>query len=282
MRRKNETEGAFGPLPSVPSNKCCVPVQRKHPCGSSGKRTPLGRFRRLVRDESESVEAVASRVWGASVGKRVLDACTRAVNLDVSSRRPVAFAAQPVRDTSARSVRRMVDLALVICERMLPDRGDTMRGVAHSRGLYLGHAWRTPKGVPRRKGQWGVSAKVGVSPRQLDRYLEVLRAAGLVTRHQPPKDEAPNVLRGRISGHAYAVFRLLCDVPRELKVLLGGRWVKGSRAPKPERAHELPPALAAEVRERSVRANERTVSERGRSLAEHLLRSSPYAAPDTG
>jgi len=86
----------------------------------------------------------------------------------------------------------------------------------------LEHLWHAPAHPDKpRVCNWRVylprlAARVGVTPRELERYLAIFRSAGLVDAWQPPKtDKTPRHMHGT-SGHCYNVYRLNQPIPRAL------------------------------------------------------------------
>lgn len=149
------------------------------------------------------------------------------------------YQTDPVRSEEDPAVRRACVLLLLILERMRPTRTGGARAL--SKALWLG---RLSGGGG---GRWGLADKVGVSVRMLEHYLAVL--APIVSRWQPPPGTVPG-FTGRRSGHAYAIYELTREMPREAKIALGGSWV---RRPRPERAaHDVAPDLARSERESST------------------------------
>jgi hypothetical protein len=134
-------------------------------------------------------------------------------------------------------------LFLLIIERMRPTKNGGARAL--SKALWLGRLSRADDQDDC--ARWGLASKVGVSVRMLEHYLAVL--APIVSRWQPPPDTVPG-FTGRRSGHAYAIYELTREMPRETKIALGGSWV---RRPRPERAaHDVAPELARIERESST------------------------------
>lgn len=90
------------------------------------------------------------------------------------------------------------------------------------------------------KSAGGMAARLGCSPREIDRYLQVAKAAGIVEVWQGPSD-APKRFRG--AEYAYAVFRWLGEIPRAVQQRLARWW--GRWRPPAEKLPAMPEAPEA-------------------------------------
>lgn len=147
----------------------------------------------------------------------------------------VEFAPRPLRPADSRVVRNACHFLLLILERM-PIEGPTR---VVSPELWLGHQGGA-KGAPRGKA---LANRIGVSVRELERYLTVFRQSGILRQWQPPASElkarSPKLV-GRRSGYAYACWELLSDLPRELARIL--REARSTASPSVELASAPPRA----------------------------------------
>jgi len=143
---------------------------------------------------------------------------------------PSAFPSTPKRQ---RMERRFFGLLLIILGQL---RGQQSR--AWTKQLWRGRreSWRiTPDGEvvrtyvkARRKdgtsgAQGGLAARLGLSVREVDRYLQIAKAAGLIAVWQgPTKDKAKKHFEGG-AKYAYAVFQWAAELPQRVRDRIRGR-----------------------------------------------------------
>jgi len=234
---------------------------RKGRCAST-PRSPLGGQRARLKDEAEPVRLVLTEVFGESIASDFLRAAVRVELREVKStirrrgapslkhpegklyappRTAVAvFTAEPVRSEDSEPVRTMAKLLLTVVETFEPEQRQKA-----ARALYMGR----------------LATRLHTSTRELQRFLAVLRAADILEAWQPPKETAPVVSK---LGHAYNVWFLMREQPRELVELLAA-WRDKQKAQK-----------AAESRARAVAPTPpptRAPRSDGGALAARLLAS---------
>jgi len=203
--------------------------------------TPLQREISKIQQGSP-VAPVLRLVVGDALAERTITAAVRVRHLEGTGEglRPspkirhrgtakVEFAPEQVRPTTELCVRRMVLLVLMILEK-LPPKGDRII----SRQLWLGP--HTGPGVGE-----SLAARLGCSVREIERYLVVLRQAGVLTAYQPPDGVMPDEYVGR-SGKPFNIYRLCGEMPRELLLLLRPAYAAEARAI--ERAKEATEAAS--------------------------------------
>ena len=189
--------------------------------------SPLAGAREEIR-QGLPIGPTLRSVLGDSLATRVLDVLCRVVEFEGcgAGARPapgirhqgtarVEFAQRPLRAADSAPVRRACSFLLCIMERM-PHQGPA-RVVCPE--LWMGHQGGA-KGAPRGKA---LANRVGVSVRELERYLTVFRQSGIIRQWQPPaselKERSPRLV-GRRSGYAYACWELMGELPRELARIL--------------------------------------------------------------
>lgn len=192
---------------------------------------------REIRAGAE-IRPVLTQALGEAFTGKVLRALTRVERIEGTGegRSPgpgvkhqgtakVKFAANPMRGENHAMVRHAVLLLLHVLGVLPPDSKRVI-----SPKLWLGHQGGA-KGEPRGKA---LANRIGVSVRELERYVTVFRQANILTQHQPParelKERNPELV-GRRSGHAYAEWKLIGEVPRELARTLKAWWLGHRPAP---------------------------------------------------
>jgi hypothetical protein len=232
-----------------------------------GQLTPLGEQRYLVRRGEAPIARVLAPVLGERLLAQLMESAVRAeldeIASDVRVRAPetgviyapprtarASFRAAPVRSEESAPVRRMALLVLDVLEHFEPGG----QRVA-SRALWLGHP-----NPPYRQCPNSISGRTGVGVRELQRYLVILEAAGVIKRWQPRSGSKS--LKSK-SGRCYNVYELQAPVmPAELHTLLS-EW----RATHVRAAAKLQRQAAAAPLA-PVRA---PTLETGRALAARLL-----------
>lgn len=184
--------------------------------------------------------ALLRPVFGRQVNRWV-EAIRRVLLHQVGGRGRVKFQSDAQHDATAMHVRRFCALLLMV----LDECGIAQNGVrAWGRGLWRGRAdyWEVDQhGELRRRyaragHQGGLAARLGVCRKEVDRYIDVAIAAGLmnVWQKRAGVEKLPKKLRGK--KHAFACFQWLQELPTAVRSRLKGL----SR----DRLVEEPPALA--------------------------------------
>lgn len=108
-----------------------------------------------------------------------------------------------VHEANAPTVRRMALVFVIVCSWL----GPTRRTGHHRQG----HALRVDV----------LAEKAGCSVREVERYLAVLRSAGILRCWQPPSSSG--LPKGNRSGHCFNLYELTCEqLPPELERELAG------------------------------------------------------------
>lgn len=136
------------------------------------------------------------------------------------------FNAGPIKDANAPDVRRQARLLLEICGWLRPWKERGSRRTGH-------------EGQEHKLNKRNLSARLGVSTKEIERYLTVMEDAGVVRRWQPPADSG--MPKGNISGHCFSVYELVGEMPAPLRLELEG-W--HGRAQQIERAEVAAQAVA--------------------------------------
>jgi hypothetical protein len=179
--------------------------------------SPLGDEISSVLSPTSDVEVVAATVLGEERTAKLVNLIRR-VKLGelVGGVRPEP---NPVHGPNTPWERRIVALLLMVLEHVSP------KGRAWTKRLFRGRQRiETDDGttvyVPGHSAG-GLAARLKVSPREVDRYLQVLKHSGLLSVWQGPQD-APESFRG--FKYAYAVFQWAGEVPLAIKQRLARRW----------------------------------------------------------
>ncbi len=136
------------------------------------------------------------------------------------------FSPHPVRDEDDSCTRHQALLLLAVLEQMWWEPHDPSAPRTCGSKLYL----------PR------LAARIGVGVRELDRYLAILRTAGILQAWQPPAKDLPAKMRGK--KHAYNVWRLNRALPRPLTERLKRFQVRGKQAAAEKSRPAPEPAFA--------------------------------------
>jgi len=132
----------------------------------------------------------------------------------------VRFAPGPVRTVDSRAVRRIVALVLMVLEQMSYDRKRVI-----SRRLWIG--------CGEKRQSVSLAGRLGVSPREVERYIVILRQGGILEQWQIPaselQDRAPQLVSRR-TGYVYACWELVGEMPREL-IERFRRWYRKVQPP---------------------------------------------------
>lgn len=163
----------------------------------------------------------------------------RSVELRAVTETECEFASEPIHAPNGMAERRMFALLLMVLEQYT-GRGDDPRRI-WTKKLWRGRTERaeiTPDGEVKRRyvpvgKQGGLAARLGVCRREVDRYLRVLRAAGILQVWQKKKhvEKLPKELRGK--KYAYAAFRWLVDLPQQVMDRVRGRNARAAAADAP-------------------------------------------------
>lgn len=228
----------------------------------SRERTPLGAEFRALYAANDSVRGILTPVLGRQFTDKWLDACVRAVNFSPvggGKRCPrsarVRFAAAPQRLVDCPEVRAASAWLVSVLEHLRP--GQTK--VAAGAKLWLGNKRKRKDGKALRCPPNSLASRMNRCPRQLARYMAVARTAGILDNLQPPPGTVTDRrLVSRRTGHAYAMYQLAGQVPRELAVRLA-QWYRRDTGFSPDTS--APP-----------------VAERGPLSAEARAKAAHYAA----
>lgn len=188
-------------------------------------RAVLGEEIATILGPTSHVQTVLATVTGDDMAAKICRGCQHIRMGELVG--GVSFEDEPVHDPDSSHERRMAALVLMVLEQV------SRHGRAWTEALFRGRNRRfledgTTEYCPG-KSAGGLAARLGVSPRQVDRYLQVLKALGVFAVHQGPKT-APERFKGR--EYAYAVFRWLADVPRAVATRLARAW--GREKPRPQ------------------------------------------------
>lgn len=194
--------------------------------GAKKARSPLGDEIATVLNPTSDVRTVIATV----IGDERADAWVKAIR-SVRMRELVGgtkFQLEPVHEPNTSQERRFCAMLLMILGEISP------HGRAWTSRLFRGHNKRltddgTMEYVPG-KSAGGMSARLGCCPREIDRYLQIAKAAGIVEVWQGPSD-APKRFRG--TEYAYAVFRWVGEIPRAVAQKLAKWWGRFTPPPKP-------------------------------------------------
>jgi hypothetical protein len=132
-----------------------------------------------------------------------------------------------VRDVDCPEVRAASAWLVLVLEQLRP--GETK--VCAGGKLWLGNGRKRKltdgKVVAQRCPPGSLASKLNRCPRQIQRYMAIARSAGILDNLQPPRHTVSDPrLKGRRSGHAYAMYTLTGAVPRELAVRLARHYRK--------------------------------------------------------
>lgn len=155
-----------------------------------------------------------SSAIGAELTAKWLGALTRATTFRVRGQgrkfkrsARATFEIEPVRSEDSPEVRAACLWLLCVLECF---RAGSQRAMGPK--LWVG----VMRGEKGKLGYWGLADKVHRSPAELARYLAVARSAGIFHDWQAKGTDVPAALKGRVSGHAYATYELLPEMPRQL------------------------------------------------------------------
>lgn len=177
----------------------------------------------------------------------------RRVVLGAIERDHVRFWPEAVHEANTAHERRFCALLLMIQSELSTAKPKDLR--AWTKHLFRGrqHTWRIDD-----NGEWqreyvktghtgGLAARLGCSVREVDRYLAVAKAAGIVDvwqlKGKDKTDKLPEHLRGK--RWAYSCARWLGELPREVWKRLTGR-VRVPAVENPPPAHETGDSRAVE------------------------------------
>jgi hypothetical protein len=193
----------------------------------------------------ENIDCVAylSELVGAETAQRWSDVIRKVTVGDVApDSKHVTFSDEYLHPANTHTERRWFALLLVIqghvSIRRLSDlrawTSDLWRGRQHTFFVTDDGEFKrryNPNGRADGKGhhgghQGGLAARLGVCVRTVDRYLAIAKAAKLIDVEQVKSKKALEKLAARLkgkSGHAYAWFRWLGELPRGVLARLSGR-----------------------------------------------------------
>lgn len=220
---------------------------RKGRCGP--KRSPLGREIGACLDGRRDVREVLGSVIGEDRARVLSDAVRRVRLRSVGD--SARFEPTKIHPVNTPQERRCAALLLIVLSHV------SSRGRAWTSELYRGRRTRIDehgevKHCPS-VSAGGLAARLGCSVREIERYLLVLFAAGLLDVWQGPKD-SPERYRGS-SGYAYAVYQWIGEVPREVARRLRSWWGEAVEAAKAAAALlAAPPTRAAKGRDQEIAA----------------------------
>lgn len=209
------------------------------------RRSTLGDEIGTVLHPSSHVQTVLGTITGDDVAAKI---CWGAQHVKLGELvGGVEFEDQPVHPPNSAHERRMAALTMMILECV------SSRGRAWTSDLFRGRNRRfLPDGSTEYcpgKSAGGLAARlkvdgVAVSPRQVDRYLQVLKALGVFEIYQGPKTCAE-----KFKGleYAYAVFRWLGEVPRAVATRLQRIWGTEKRIPTPNPPIAPPPPVTPSI-----------------------------------
>jgi hypothetical protein len=189
------------------------------------ERAVLGEEISTILNPTSHVQTVLATVTGEEMAAKICHGFQRVKLSDLVG--GVTIEDEPVHDEGSSHERRGAALVLMVLEQV------SKHGRAWTDALFRGRNRRfLPDGTTEYcpgKSAGGLAARLGVCPRQVDRYLQVLKALGVFAVHQGPKT-SPERFKGR--EYAYAVFRWLADVPRAVSQRLARVW--GAEKPRPQ------------------------------------------------
>lgn len=190
----------------------------RHPSPRKKARSPLGWYvAALLAGELDTVTTM--RDVAGELGESIVRAFTHVRWNELVG--AVHFYDAPQHDPNEACVRIACAHALKALERTSPNNRR-----ACSSALFRGHTHEiTGDGervyVPSSKAG-GLAARLGRSPRTLDRHCQVLEAAGIADVWQPPAWDLPKSMRG--TEYAYAVYEWRAELPRNVAELLIQWW----------------------------------------------------------
>lgn len=155
------------------------------------------------------------------------------------SRRAVTpIGPEPRKSENAPDVRRVAMLLVLICSWMRP------RDVRGRPGKRTGHhgqaAALSMSAIGRRLALPGEDRE-RLGEREIERYLALLRTAGILRNWQPPASSKND--KGHLSGHCFQLYELP-EMPRELQQALASWHRAGAAAtPPPAAAPARPPTV---------------------------------------
>lgn len=224
-----------------------------------GQSTGFNRELGLLLGENSNADPVAllRPVLGDVVD--TMRRAIRCVRLGDLKRGRVQFRPDAFRQTPARAQmeRRFFGLMLIILGEL---RGEQSR--AWTKQLWRGRRetcrvspdgeWQRVYFRNRRKdgttgAQGGLAARVGVCVREVDRYLQIAKAAGLVSVWQgPTRERAKKHFEGG-KKYAFAVFQWAAELSHAVRDRIRGRVSAMDRAegPAPRASASAPPAPAS-------------------------------------
>lgn len=234
-------------------------LPRTNKAAKKRPRSAFGDEIATVLNPTSDVETVLGSVIGTDRARKAVD-CIRRVKLRELTQ-GVKWEAEPVHEANTPQERRACALLLMVLSWVTPT------GRAWTSKLFRGHNKRlTDDGALEHmpaKSAGGLAARLGISPREIDRYLQVWKAAGILQVWQGPND-APKRFRG--AEYAYAVFQWVGEVPRAVSERLANWWRRAPRAgDAPKATTQAAAAMAA------ARPSERGTTETASKLAADLF-----------
>ena len=219
-----------------------VRVDKKGARKRAKGRSPLGGYIARFLDPRTDNRVLARELFGEERADRWLQGLSR-----VRLRHRGKFRADYHSDDAAHSGRFLAWLCMLL-EQL---NQESLR--ACSRKLYQGRTrrWDAEKKrvvyvrAPKGKGAGGVAARLGVSPREVQRYARLAADLGILQRWQVKKQvevmQLPRAMRGKRFG--YSILRWLGGVPYEVKARIASWWGRGQekRPSAPEQAASAPP-----------------------------------------
>lgn len=159
---------------------------------------PLGQgLRRLTR--GVDVTLALSYSLGHELATKAIRALSRVKLREVRADDSKIPSAPYVHDENAPHIRRAAIVLVLICQ-------------------WLGPTGRTGHRAQGSRLRVDVLAdRAGVSIREIERYLAVLRQAGILKNWQPPKSSG---LPAGISGHCFNLYELVAGIPKALEAHL--------------------------------------------------------------
>lgn len=204
-----------------------------------------------ILNPTSDTQLVLATVVGEEIARKVCEGFRRVRLRDLVG--GVELEPEAIHEPNSPQERRAAALVCMILEKV------SQWGRAWTDELFRGLNRRPlPDGsteyVPGKQAG-GLAARLKVCPRQVDRYLQVLKHLGVLHIWQGPKD-APPAFKGR--EYAYAVFQWAGAVPHAVAARLARFWgkpkAKGPLEHVPaEREREKPTQSALELAEQLMR-----------------------------